>query len=885
LAAKDPDPHAGYYFGPRGHEVWVGTVETLDHLQFLLTEVFRVAACHQVNKLARTPLHVACFENLVDSHEQVIDLMINKHAFNMELQDMHGRRAFDELVVRRGRPGTPEGTELRESLVTDHRDELIAELLERRRQEELELMRRRHARILYEATAVGVEMNRELWEMTKLASNPRFRLDPYVVYEDSDTLNYFYVKKGVADDDEDGAMVQAVDAGAKGGDDDESTHSSSSSSSSSSSYDSDDNSTQSSVTMAEAAGENDSDDDDGGGKLVLGKKTNVGGKSKRQLQQEKMEAEAAARAFEELNVRFNWERPIDFEVRQRIKLANETVRNRGEFLRSVGVWDMILDRRLQTEWWCHSSTSEARFSTPAECRFPALLEKSSQRGHLGVSNEWNHMVDEHGNEYFHKPLTADFRWERPPDAMKLSNIDRCTRLIYGSKRIEQNWYSAEGLTEYVRAMDPAIDRFKACMPCAKKLLREIALFREMGLDAHLAHNGMGLHSSMLKFVRSSKASCMVYMIPQFEPAGAREAAKLKEMTKSTGEYNTEHIRRMIRRREQPCVLACVPSHHRDGSPKRLRSWNLCRRRKTSEIIFGWMSVHDPEPQTLLEPGAVVLARKRGNPVGWHSAVVKQRGGNNTYVVSFSATESQRDVPRSDIDADGPVFWWNGLEGKSQWEVPDEVMPFEAAAGAEHATAMAKEGGAAARLRGRKAGIALMGEDSTNLTEALSRPTSKEAGANGGKGGLEDVLLGEDGDPLEGEAMVNHLEEERQALEAHMKAEEEKMAAAIAGESSQERKVMVNTRSRNKRSSGNEGGAGAPEDKVALTVDERNAAEKKRNEQMAEAMAAAQDVGFMTKFSAKLMPENVPFPWLDGREWVEDLVPRCGTDPRRFDLAG
>ena len=81
------------------------------------------------------------------------------------------------------------------------------------------------------------------------------------------------------------------------------------------------------------------------------------------------------------------------------------------------------------------------------------------------------------------------------------------------------------------------------------------------------------------------------------------------------------------------------------------------------------------------------------------------------------------------------------------------------------------------------------------------------------------------------------------------------------------------------------GAGAPEDKVALTVDERNAAEKKRNEQMAEAMAAAQDVGFMTKFSAKLMPENVPFPWLDGREWVEDLVPRCGTDPRRFDLAG
>ena len=33
----------------------------------------------------RTALHVACFENFVDSHEDVIELMINKHAFNMKL--------------------------------------------------------------------------------------------------------------------------------------------------------------------------------------------------------------------------------------------------------------------------------------------------------------------------------------------------------------------------------------------------------------------------------------------------------------------------------------------------------------------------------------------------------------------------------------------------------------------------------------------------------------------------------------------------------------------------------------------------------------------------------------------------------------------------------
>jgi hypothetical protein len=30
---------------------------------------------------------------------------------------------------------------------------------------------------------------------------------------------------------------------------------------------------------------------------------------------------------------------------------------------------------------------------------------------------------------------------------------------------------------------------------------------------------------------------------------------------------------------------------------------------------------------------------------------------------------------------------------------------------------------------------------------------------------------------------------------------------------------------------------------------------------------------------------VPWPWLNGREWADDLVVRCGGEPRRSDLAG
>ena len=115
-------------------------------------------------------------------------------------------------------------------------------------------------------------------------------------------------------------------------------------------------------------------------------------------------------------------------------------------------------------------------------------------------------------------------------------------------------------------------------------------------------------------------------------------------------------------------------------------------------------------------------------------------------------------------ADGPVFWWNGLEGRSQWAVPDEVAPFEVAAGQEHATAMAKQGGEAARLRGRKAGIAMSGADTMSLVEALSRPTSKQ-NEQEGQPGLDGVDIDpETGEALEGEAMVAKLAREQAELE-------------------------------------------------------------------------------------------------------------------------
>ena len=53
-------------------------------------------------------------------------------------------------------------------------------------------------------------------------------------------------------------------------------------------------------------------------------------------------------------------------------------------------------------------------------------------------------------------------------------------------------------------------------------------------------------------------------------------------------------------------MACVPKEYPDGKPKGVRSWHLCRRRRGSEVIFGWQAVHDPEPPLVLNQGQAVL---------------------------------------------------------------------------------------------------------------------------------------------------------------------------------------------------------------------------------------------------------------------------------------
>ena len=228
--------------------------------------------------------------------------------------------------------------------------------------------------------------------------------------------------------------------------------------------------------------------------------------SKSQAQKEAEEAAIVA-------ARYFWQVPLELAVRQRLKVAVETVRNRCQFLRCVKGWDMMYDSKLRVTWWCHSGYSIARWNPPPECTWARLEARATLEGLLGRGGRWqvykvvDKLQDKDGsgnygvstkssdNLVFYKDRLAslarqpdDYRWEKPPDALpnhddvppsnpstrpstagKSSEAEstadsakdamalntphrrtRCTRFVFGSGAAEQAWYSSEALTALLK---------------------------------------------------------------------------------------------------------------------------------------------------------------------------------------------------------------------------------------------------------------------------------------------------------------------------------------------------------------------------------------------------------------------------------------------------
>lgn len=100
LARFDPRPESGIFLngGVNGEQVLIKTIANATDLSILLKCTFRQSALDTINTWKRTPLHLACDANHINSHEALILRMIDFHGCNVSMRDIHGRRPIDLLI-------------------------------------------------------------------------------------------------------------------------------------------------------------------------------------------------------------------------------------------------------------------------------------------------------------------------------------------------------------------------------------------------------------------------------------------------------------------------------------------------------------------------------------------------------------------------------------------------------------------------------------------------------------------------------------------------------------------------------------------------------------------------------------------------------------------
>ncbi|KAE8889945.1 hypothetical protein PF006_g5320 [Phytophthora fragariae] len=100
---------------------WISASE----MSFFVDTCFREMYKNLPNLQGRTALHVACEENLVCTHERVIQCLAEKNGCSPFLLDHSGRTPLQLLLACRGRPGSPKGDAFHEQQVIQQRVERV----------------------------------------------------------------------------------------------------------------------------------------------------------------------------------------------------------------------------------------------------------------------------------------------------------------------------------------------------------------------------------------------------------------------------------------------------------------------------------------------------------------------------------------------------------------------------------------------------------------------------------------------------------------------------------------------------------------------------------------------------------------------------------------
>lgn len=197
LARFDPRPESGIFLngGINGEQILLKTVATPADLAVLLKCTFRQAALDPINNWKRTPLHMACDANHINSHEQLILRMIDFHGCNVTMKDIHGRRPIDLLIKDKVLQNMPTSTQVREELLIDRRAEQLEKMFAQFDADDMEKTSQRRRSILDQCIEEDGLITDRLWNcLREGALFKRTYGKEWEMYEDPDTGNYFYCK-------------------------------------------------------------------------------------------------------------------------------------------------------------------------------------------------------------------------------------------------------------------------------------------------------------------------------------------------------------------------------------------------------------------------------------------------------------------------------------------------------------------------------------------------------------------------------------------------------------------------------------------------------------------------------------------------------------------
>jgi hypothetical protein len=368
LTRFDPRPETGIFVmhALRGEQIFIRTIPTPTELGILLRYVLRQAAVDMINNWHRTALHLACDANKINSHEAIILLLLDKYGCNVNLRDMHRRRAIELLIQDKIVRDNPSSTQAREETLLLKREDNLQAFFERIAKEDQELTMQRRKEILNSCVHRLDMMDSRLWNNLRAASIFRLAINngEWEQYEDPDTGCFFYCKVP----------------------------------------------SKSPLSTLPMIGLNCS---------IQSSMTKFRRSPTRSSVQISHQCE-----------KFSWFLPLsEAKAAVDRTNAMQYLRYvMSRLLRRYGEWEVYRCRRSNIEYFYNVLTEELKFFAPPEMQWRAVLRESVKQSQvLGYAQDWWVYKDKHDNIFYRNRFTRYCEYEQPPDAKEMKASEKlCT---------------------------------------------------------------------------------------------------------------------------------------------------------------------------------------------------------------------------------------------------------------------------------------------------------------------------------------------------------------------------------------------------------------------------------------------------------------------------